>query len=485
MIVTLDLGTTSIRCLAIDRLGNCIAIAQEEFKQYFPNTAWVEHDPEEIWNKTVIVLQSVLDKITKPPNGIAITNQRETVVAWERSTKKSLYHAIVWQCRRTADRIANLSQSDKNRIKKITGLIPDAYFSASKIEWLYQHIPAIKEAEKTNNLCFGTIDSWILYKLSKSAVFKTDTSNASRTLLVNLNSQTYDQTLLELFNIKREWLPDIHSSNSLFDYSNASITGTEIPIHAILGDQQSALYTQCGHDTNRIKNTYGTGLFVAASTGNKIIETPKLLSTIAWTLNNKTTFALEGSIFVGGSAIQWCRDQLNLINHAEESDTLAQSLPDNDNVYFVPALTGLGAPHWDSSARGIFIGITRGTTKAHLIRAILESLAYQTKDVCNIINQSLTPATSLAVDGGASDNQFLMQFQANILGIPVEKSSITEATAYGVTAIAGISLNLFSESDFRNFFQTTKHYQPMFDKNKIDVYYSKWTEAVKRSLQWS
>ena len=485
MIVTLDLGTTSVRCLAINKSGNCIAVAQEEFKQYFPQAAWVEHDGMEIWEKTVTVLQAVLKKINGTPNGIAITNQRETTIAWQPSTGKPLHHAIVWQCRRTAERISSLSQSDKALIKKITGLIPDAYFSASKMEWLYNNVATIKQAAQNNDLYFGTIDTWILFKLSKSSVFKTDTSNASRTLLVNLESQDYDPNLLALFNIKREWLPAIENSNALFDYSDASITGSEIPIHAILGDQQSALYAQCGNDNKRIKNTYGTGLFVASSTGNKIVETPTLLSTIGWTLNNETTYALEGSIFVGGSAIQWCRDQLNLINHANESETLAQSIPDNDNVYFVPALAGLGAPHWDSTARGMFIGITRGSTKAHMIRAILESLAYQTKDVCDVISNILAPATQLSVDGGASNNQFLMQFQADILGIPVKKSSITEVTAYGVAGVAGIALNLFSENEFRSFFQIEHHYTPVFDKDKIDVYYSKWKEAVKRSLQWS
>tara|TARA_B100000131_G_scaffold216633_1_gene208239 strand:+ start:100 stop:1557 length:1458 start_codon:yes stop_codon:yes gene_type:complete len=485
MIVTLDLGTTSVRCLAITKNGTCIAIEQQEFKQYFPQAAWVEHDATEIWQKTITVLQTILKKIKNNPDGIAITNQRETTVAWERSTGKPLHHAIVWQCRRTSERMSNLSESDKKYIKKTTGLIPDAYFSASKMEWLYQNIKTVQQAAKKNDLCFGTIDSWILFNLSKSAVFKTDTSNASRTLLVDLNTQNYDPNLLKLFKIQQDWLPKIENSNTLFDYTKTSITGSEIPIHAILGDQQSALYAQCGTNTNSIKNTYGTGLFVASPTGDTIIETPSLLTTIAWTLNNKTTYALEGSIFIGGSAIQWCRDQLNLIKHASESDALASSIPDNDNIYFVPALTGLGAPYWDSSARGMFIGITRSTTKAHMIRAVLESLAYQTKDVCDLMNKINTNSTQLCVDGGASQNQFLMQFQANILGIPVTKSSITEVTAYGVAGIAGIALNIFSEKEFRTFFNDKQHYKPMFDKKKIDVYYSKWKDAIARSLKWS
>jgi len=484
MILTLDLGTTSVRCLAINKQGHCITLSQLEFTQYFPQPAWVEHDANEIWQKTITVLQTVLEQLPSTPSGIAITNQRETVIAWEKSTGTPLHHGIVWQCRRTAQRISELSENDKALIKQKTGLIPDAYFSASKIEWLYSHCDAVKTAAKHNDLCFGTIDSWILFNLSQNNVFKTDTSNASRTMLVDLETQDYDQELLDLFQINRSWLPDIQQSNALFDYSNEQITQTTLPIHAILGDQQAALFANCGNDTSKIKNTYGTGLFIASSTGNKIIHTKKLLATIGWTINNETTYALEGSIFVGGSAIQWCRDQLNLISTAKESSSLAQEISNNDNVYFVPALTGLGAPHWDSSARGLFIGLTRGTTKAHMIRAVLESLAYQTKDVCSIIAQSIPKTTSLIVDGGASQNEFLMQFQADILGIPVTKSSITEVTAYGVAGVAGITLNLFSETEFRSFFKATKTYTPMFDATQIDVYYSQWIQAVQRSRQW-
>jgi glycerol kinase len=484
MILTLDLGTTSVRCLAINKQGHCITLSQLEFTQHFPQPAWVEHNANEIWQKTITVLQTVLEQLPSTPTGIAITNQRETVIAWEKSTGTPLHHGIVWQCRRTAQRISELSENDKALIKQKTGLIPDAYFSASKIEWLYSHCDAVKTAAKHNDLCFGTIDSWILFNLSQNNVFKTDTSNASRTMLVNLETQDYDQELLDLFQINRSWLPDIQQSNALFDYSNEQITQTALPIHAILGDQQAALFANCGNDPSKIKNTYGTGLFIASSTGNKIIHTQKLLATIGWTINNETTYALEGSIFVGGSAIQWCRDQLNLISTAEESSSLAQEISNNDNVYFVPALTGLGAPHWDSSARGLFIGLTRGTTKAHMIRAVLESLAYQTKDVCSIIAQSIPKTTSLIVDGGASQNEFLMQFQADILGIPVTKSSITEVTAYGVAGVAGITLNLFSETEFRSFFKATKTYTPMFDATQIDVYYSQWIQAVQRSRQW-
>ncbi|RAP25957.1 glycerol kinase [Candidatus Marinamargulisbacteria bacterium SCGC AG-343-D04] len=485
MILTLDLGTTSNRCLAISSTGQCAASAQQEFKQYFPNPAWVEHDPTEIWTSTLTVLKTVIDQIDiQNVSAIAITNQRETVVAWDKHTGKALHNAIVWQCRRTAERMQDFSKSDQTLIKNKTGLPTDAYFSASKMEWLYNNVDAVKEAALTHSLCFGTIDSWVLFQLTQKKCFTSDPSNASRTLLYNIHSLDYDPDLLTLFNIQREWLPSIKESNACFGYSDPSITTKPIPIHAILGDQQASLFAQCGNDTHTIKNTYGTGLFICASTGKKVIDSPSLVSTIGWHINNKTTYAVEGSIFVGGAAIQWLRDGLELITDASESNDLAQSVKDTHDVYVVPALTGLGAPHWDSSARGLIVGITRGTTKAHIVRATLESLAYQTKDVIETITPFLPGIRCLKVDGGATNNDFLMQFQADITGLTVNKAETSETTAYGVAGLAGISCNIFTEKEFRHMLSTKTCYNPTFKKDKIDVLYTRWKKAVQKSSQW-
>lgn len=492
MIITLDLGTTSNRCLAISEAGTLLASHQHEFTQYFPQPGWVEHDANEIWNSAKTVLEQTLKSLTSDPLALAITNQRETVVAWDVKTKMALCPAIVWQCRRTASRMDSLPTQIKTIIKQKTGLPADAYFSASKMEWLLQNVDAVKHAADQGTLRFGTIDSWILFKLTNGTAFATDSSNASRTQLMNIHTQSYDPFLLHLFGINPEWLPEIKTSDSLFGTVSPRIFASSthiphtppLPIHAILGDQQAALFAQCGDDTSRIKNTYGTGLFICAPTGSKPLETSSLLTTIAWSRNNIITYAVEGSIFVGGSAIQWCRDGLGIISSAAESDALASSLDHNETVYFVPALTGLGAPYWDASARGMFIGLTRGTTKAHLIRAVLESLAYQTKDVCDCLVTTQT-SHGLYVDGGASVNAFLMQFQADILAMPVIKSSVTESTAYGVAGLAGIAIGLFTEKLFRSFLSIERTYSPRFKKETIDVYYSQWKNAVQRSRQWA
>ncbi len=483
MILTIDLGTTSIRCLAISSEGTCAAITQKEFTQHFPQPTWVEHDAQEIWKITQALLNSTLNKIKQIPTAIAITNQRETVVAWDKKTQSPLANAIVWQCRRTADRMKEFSKTEQNKIKKLTGLPCDAYFSASKMQWLLKNNSKVKQAAKENVLHFGTIDSWILFKLTNGKSFKTDTSNASRTMLMNLKTCQYDSELLNIFSIKEKWLPKICASNSHFGDHFISQTQHPIPIHAILGDQQASLFAQCGEHKTRVKNTYGTGLFICTTTETKPVFTPSLIATVAWTQNDITTYALEGSVFSGGSAIQWCRDELNLIPHAKESETLAEKLQHNDNVYFVPALTGLGAPHWDPHAGGMFIGLTRSTTKNHLVRAALESLAYQTKDVCEQFKEYKT-IKELWVDGGATSNEFLMQFQANILNIPVIKTTVSESTAYGVAGLAAITLELITFNGFQNWFKLKKRYEPMFNKQTINQYYKQWTNALERSLKW-
>ncbi len=483
MIVGIDLGTTSNRCIAISKEGTIKAKAQKEFTQHFPKPAWVEHNALEIWDTTLGLLQEVLQAINMHSTPVlAITNQRETVVAWDKSTGQPLAPAIVWQCRRTADRIQSLSDTEKKMIQDKTGLIPDAYFSASKMEWLVQHVPAVKEAAKEEKLCFGTIDSWIIWKLTSGKSFVTDTSNASRTMLFNIHAMAYDAELLGLFGIQKEWLPEPKASNAHFGITDPDITGIDLPIHAVLGDQQASLFAQCGSNPNQVKNTYGTGLFICACTQSKILTNSNLISTVAWTFGKTTEYAVEGSVFVGGSAVQWLRDELGIIQNAGETEQLAMSIKENDGVYFVPALTGLGAPHWDSKARGLLIGITRGTTKSHIARAVLESLAYQTRDVLEEIQQTFT---TLKVDGGAIENQFLMQFQADVCGIRVEKPIMTETTVLGVVAVAGIATGLFTEAEFRENLVTDKHYNPMFKKDKMDVYYKQWKDALNRSQKWS
>jgi glycerol kinase len=486
MIVTLDLGTTSIRCLALDPAGQFSLPHQQVVTQHFPQPGWVEHDAREIWQTTQSVFSKTLQELPEAPTAVAVTNQRETVVAWDAETHEPLHMAIVWQCRRTAERMASIPKATQARIKAKTGLLCDAYFSASKLEWLLHTVPAVQDAANRGTLRVGTIDSWILFKLTDGQVHATDSSNAARTLLFNIHTHNYDPELLALFGIHRDWLPQVYPSDHHFgcvapsQLAHTPYANQALPIHAILGDQQAALFAQCGDDTTRIKNTYGTGLFVCASTGTTPQTVDTLLTTIAWQRGATTTYAIEGSIFVGGSAIQWCRDALGLIDTAADSADLALSLDHNDTVYFVPALTGLGAPHWDSSARGLFIGLTRGTTKAHLIRAVLEAMAYQTKDVVDL----LPSAHELHVDGGASDNPFLMQFQADMLGMPVIKSAMTESTAYGVAGLAGITMGLFTEAEFRTFHAPTHRYTPTFKPETIRVYYSQWTAAVTRSRHW-
>ena len=359
----------------------------------------------------------------------------------------------------------------------------DAYFSGSKMEWLLANVDAVHEAGSRDVLCFGTIDAWIVFCLTQGKRFVTDTSNASRTMLMDSHTCTYDPKLLRIFGIDRKCLPEICSSDACFGELDIPEINQKPAIHAILGDQQAALFAQCGDAVNRVKNTYGTGLFMCSITGTAPLSVESLVSTVAWSIGETTTYALEGSMFVGGSAVQWCRDQLGIIQSASESEALASSIPDNENIYFVPALTGLGAPHWDPHAGGLFIGLTRATSKAHLMRAVLESLAYQTKDVCEVLMQT-GKIEELWVDGGATENDFLMQFQADILGIPVIKTSITESTAYGVAGMAALALGLINETDFRAWFQIKKRYEPTFKEAQIDVYYSKWKQAVQRSLKW-
>ncbi len=487
IIITLDLGTTGNRCLAIDKTGTIVAQAYHEFPQIYPKPGWVEHDPMVIWETTLAVLKQVLTKVdVNHIQVLGITNQRETIVAWNKVTGKPLYNAIVWQCRRTTERCKQLGDDYAVMVKKKTGLSIDPYFSASKMEWLFEHVSEVKLLADKQQLCFGTIDSWIIWNLTKGKHFVTDASNASRTMLFDINLSSYDADLLTLFKIPLHTLPDVLDSDACFGYTDESHTKRAIPIHAVLGDQQASLFAQCGSDTTMLKNTYGTGLFVIGYTADKVVLTDSLIGTVAWRLAGKTSYALEGSIFVGGSAIQWLRDGLGLISDAAETERIAQSVESTDGVVFVPALTGLGAPYWDSGARGTLCGLTRGTTKAHIVRATLESLAFQTKAVIDDIKLVYPDYSfqTLRVDGGAANNAFLMQFQADILGMTIHKPTVTELTAYGVAGLAGMAVNVWSESEFRKTITIQKSYLSMFNDSKISEYYQQWTKAIKRSKNW-
>ncbi|RAP38862.1 glycerol kinase [Candidatus Marinamargulisbacteria bacterium SCGC AAA071-K20] len=486
VVIALDLGTTGNRAIAFDKTGKPLASAYYEFKQHFPKPAWVEHDPKEIFKTTMNALNDIIDQIgVDCVSAIGITNQRETAVLWDKHTGEPVYNAIVWQCRRTTDRCNQLSDS-KDMIKEKTGLFLDPYFSATKIEWIINNVEGVKSEIEKGNILFGTIDTWILWKLTDGKKHCTDPSNASRTMLYNIHNQDYDDDLLKLFSIPKNILPVIKDSIDDFGTLQSSYFGKEIPINAMIGDQQSALFCQCGQDKGALKNTYGTGLFLMSYTGDIIAKTNRLIQTVAWKINGKISYALEGSVFVGGSAIQWLRDELGIINEAKETESLALSLESNDDVYLVPAFAGLGAPYWDPTARGVLIGITRGTTKAHIVRATLESLAYQTQEIIKDIqvNNPDLNFKSLRVDGGASLNNFLMQFQADISSISVERPIIVETTAYGAAGLAGIKAGLWTEDEFRKTVVINKNFLPSMDENTRDLVISKWKKAVNRSLNW-
>ncbi len=445
VILAIDLGTTGNRVIAFSQQGEIIASAYYEFPQIYPKPAWVEHDPEAIWATTSKALNEVTEKVGKNNIlAIGITNQRETTILWNKKTGNPIYNAIVWQCRRTAKMCQDL-KSYAPLIKEKTGLFLDAYFSATKIKWILDNVPT------DNDTIFGTVDSWILWKLT--GVHATDVSNASRTMLFNIHTLDYDDELLKLFGVPRHLLPEVQDSDS--DFGGGIV--------AILGDQQAALYGQ-----GAIKNTYGTGLFLVANTGDKIPKTDKLINTIAWKIKGKVSYALEGSVFVGGSAVQWLRDGLQIIE--KSGDTEALMAQDNGGVYFVPALVGLGAPYWNPDARGLITGLTRGTTRGHIIRATLESMAYQTRDVIEAMDQKFD---TLCVDGGASANNFLMQFQADILNMTVERPKILESTAFGVARLAGV------EPGAR---KIDRVFKPSMSERQRKELYDDWKKAIKLAI---
>lgn len=489
-ILSIDQGTTSTRAILFDKKGNKVHVAQQEFPQYFPHPGWVEHDPNEIWSSTLSVIGGVMSKDTISPEqvkGIGITNQRETSLIWDKTTGEPIYNAIVWQSRQTEDICLDL----KNRgleplIRQKTGLLIDPYFSATKIKWILSNVEGAREKAEKGDLLFGTVDTWLIWKLTDGKKHVTDYSNASRTLLYNIHELKWDEELLNLLDIPASLLPKVEASSHIYGYTTKNnFFGAEVPISGIAGDQQAALFGQACFEKGMVKNTYGTGCFMLMNTGEEVIHSDNgLLTTIAWGIDGKVQYALEGSIFVAGSAIQWLRDGLRLFRHSSESETFAKKVTDTDGVYLVPAFVGLGAPYWESDVRGAVFGLTRGTTKEHFIRATLESLAYQTKDILDAMeDDSHISLKKLRVDGGAVSNNLLMQFQADILQVPVEKSSTEETTALGAAYLAGLAIGFWKDQDeIAKHWKIKQSYSPTMSLNKRDALYSGWKEAVKSTI---
>ena len=483
LILAIDLGTTGNRAIVFDHETRVVASSYREFRQLFPHPGWVEHDPMEIWETTRAVVSEAVAQVDKDQiAAVGLTNQRETVVCWDPKTGQPLYNAIVWQDRRTAARCDEIRRTDfGEEIHGRTGLVCDPYFSATKIEWLLQNVPATRSGN------FGTIDSWILWKLTGGRIHATDVSNASRTMLFNLRDRKWDNDLMKYFGVSEESLPEVRASSGDFGKLDTGLFGFSAGISAVAGDQQAAMFAQGCYEPGIIKNTYGTGLFLMMNTGEEPRASRHLLSTIAWQIGDRTDYALEGSVFVGGAAVQWLRDQLQIVKNTSETETMAARLTSNDGVYFVPALTGLGAPYWDAAARGMMIGLTRATTKAHLARATLEALAYQTRDLVDTMCSQLgAPLRKLQVDGGACANNFLMQFQADILGVPVERPVVIETTALGAAGLAGLHAGMWSSrADFMAHRRVERVFEPVMAKPQRDSLYAKWKDAVARTRGWA
>jgi len=488
LVLALDLGTTGNRAIVFDTNCHIVAHAYREFTQLFPQPGWVEHNPYEIWETALACLQSVCEQVN-PRDFVAmgITNQRETTILWDRKTGEPVYNAIVWQCRRTAQKCERLRKKYGDEIHKKTGLFIDPYFSATKISWILENVERAAELARKGRLLFGTVDSWIMWNLTGGKLHATDPTNASRTLLFNIMEGQWDEDLIKIFRVKRVLLPEVKPSISLFGYVNKEIFGRELPITGVLGDQQASLFAQGCFSPDTVKNTYGTGLFLMVNTGDKAKLSDKLLTTISWQKEGgKLQYALEGSVFIGGAAIQWLRDGLRIIESAPDSENLAQMLASNEGVYFVPALAGLGAPYWDSFARGLIIGITRATGREHIARAALEALAYQTRDVIDAMQaETKVEVRKLQADGGATANNFLMQFQADILGIPVERSAIAETTALGAAGAAGVGVELWDEEEFLKKGRFDRIFTPQMDDNMRESLYAKWRNAVTRAMGWA
>lgn len=489
-ILALDQGTTSSRAILFDKQQNIIGISQKEFTQHYPKEGWVEHDPMEIYSSQYAVMMEVIAQSgvdVKDIKGIGITNQRETTILWDAKTGRPVYNAIVWQCRRTADRIDQLKQQGlEEYIRKTTGLVPDAYFSATKIAWILDHVPQGRERAKKGEILFGTVDSWLIWKLSGGKVHVTDYTNASRTMLFNINTLSWDEKLLDALDIPVQMLPQVKNSSEIYAYT--TIQGEEIPIAGIAGDQQAALFGQCCFEQGQAKNTYGTGCFLLMNTGDKpCFSQNGLITTIAIGLNGKVQYALEGSVFVGGAVIQWIRDEMRFINESKDAEYYAQKVEDTGGVYLVPAFTGLGAPHWDMYARGCIIGITRGTKREHIIRAAQESIAYQSYDLVKAMEKDTgVSIRELKVDGGASRDAFLMQFQADVLDCEVRRPMIRETTALGAAYLAGLAVGVWKDTDeIRKLWNCDTVFQSQMKAERREKLLRDWHRAVERSKGWA
>jgi len=489
LVLAIDSGTTGTRAMVFDVEQNVVASAYREFLQIFPKPGWVEHNPDDIWNSTREVVREALSKVDgRHVCGMGITNQRETALLWDRKTGRPVSNAIVWQCRRTAPRCQRLKDEGKTPlVHRKTGLQLDPYFSATKWRWLLDNVPRARALLKEQRLAAGTVDTWLLWNLTGGGVHATESSNASRTSLFNIETLSWDEELCELFGVPLDILPRLLPTKGKFGCTDASQTGLSLPVLAMIGDQQAAAFAQGCFRPGTVKNTLGTGLFILCNTGRRLILSDRLLSTIAWSYGGRTDYALEGSVFVGGAAVQWLRDGLQIIENAGQSGELAASLSGNDGVYFVPALSGLGAPYWDAGARGTIIGLTRATTRAHIVRAALEAIAYQTRDVFDAMAQQTGHRPDvLRVDGGAASNDFLMQFLADILGVQVERPEVRETTALGAAALAGIAAGLWrDEQDFISRRAVERTFTPTMSATEREGLYSKWKEAVSRSRQWA
>jgi glycerol kinase len=490
-ILSLDQGTTSSRALLFDDHGAVRSIAQREFTQIFPQSGWVEHDPEDIAASQIAVALDALAKVKAQPSDIAaigITNQRETTMVWDRATGEPVYNAIVWQDRRTATLCQQLkAQGHENLIQQRTGLLIDAYFSGSKISWILEHVPKARQLAEAGRLAFGTVDTWLLWKLTGGRLHVTDASNASRTMLFNLHSACWDNELLDLLRIPASMLPAVRPSSEVYGEVSSAPGLNGIPIAGIAGDQQAALFGQRCVSPGLTKNTYGTGCFMLQCTGTRTVASAhRLLTTVAWKIGDTTDYALEGSVFVGGAVVQWLRDGLGIIRSSSEVEALANSVSDNGGVYFVPAFVGLGAPHWDSYARGAIFGLTRGSTAGHIARAALESIAYQVADLMDAVQTDTgTPLQELRVDGGASANDRLMQFQADILGVPVVRPSMTETTALGAAFLAGLGAGFWKEvRTISNLPREERRFEPTLPRSQVDAMRQRWNEAISRTKSW-
>lgn len=486
-VLALDQGTTSSRAILFDHSGSIVSTAQQEFPQIFPQAGWVEHNPEDIWHSQLYCAREALSKANVKAADVAaigITNQRETTIVWERQSGQAINNAIVWQCRRTALMCERLKKEKFDRvIRKKTGLVTDAYFSGTKVAWLLDNVPGARKQANAGELAFGTVDTWLINRLSGDKAHVTDVSNASRTLLYDIRKQRWDDEILKKLRVPASLLPEVKSSSEVYAETDPDIFGAPIPIAGDAGDQQAALFGQACFKPGMMKNTYGTGCFLLMNTGEQATASKTgLLTTIAWRTNDETEYALEGSVFIAGAAVQWLRDGLQIIANAAETEGLATSVNDNQGVYFVPAFVGLGAPYWDQDARGAVVGLTRGATRAHLVRAALEAMAYQTRDVVESMQKdSGIKAKELRVDGGATRNDFLCQFQADILGIPVVRPVITETTALGAAYLAGLAVGFWkNEKEIAAQWQVEKRFEPQMKKSERERLYEGWQVAVAR-----